>query len=181
MAVEGDAMQGPSSPTSRRARAVVRDETKPLVLIAAVGVRPSAARTVLPPPVDPSQEDVILVMEEDGRRALGACRVGHVRTGFLRLLRLGDEAVHRTAVDVGGAVDGPAHPSELASRLGLTRANTSHHLACLRGCGLVFAEPEGRQVRYQLADTNLAHALADLADMVLAVDPESCLDTQGNL
>ena len=106
MAVEGDAMQGPSSPTSRRARAVVRDETKPLVLIAAVGVRPSAARTVLPPPVDPSQEDVILVMEEDGRRALGACRVGHVRTGLLRLLRLRDEAVHRPTVDVGGAVDG---------------------------------------------------------------------------
>ncbi|MDA8280909.1 MAG: metalloregulator ArsR/SmtB family transcription factor, partial [Actinomycetota bacterium] len=44
-------------------------------------------------------------------------------------------------------LDGPAYPSDLAGRLGLTRANTSNHLACLRGCGLVLAEPEGRQVR----------------------------------
>ena len=79
-------------------------------------------------------------------------------------------------------LDGPAHPSELAARLDLTRANTSNHLACLRGCGLVVAEPEGRQVRYQLVDANLAHALADLADVVLAVDPDRpCLDTQGVL
>jgi DNA-binding transcriptional ArsR family regulator len=74
-------------------------------------------------------------------------------------------------------LDGPAHPSELANRLGLGRANTSNHLSCLRGCGLVLAEPEGRHVRYQLADANLAHALRDLADMVLAVDVDQpCLN-----
>lgn len=74
-------------------------------------------------------------------------------------------------------LDGPAHPSELAARLELTRANTSNHLACLRGCGLVMAEPEGRQVLYQLADANLAHALRDLADVVLAVDfDQPCLN-----
>lgn len=74
-------------------------------------------------------------------------------------------------------LDGPAHPSELANRLGLGRANTSNHLSCLRGCGLVLGEPEGRQVRYQLADTNLAHALRDLADVVLAVDVDQpCLN-----
>jgi DNA-binding transcriptional ArsR family regulator len=74
-------------------------------------------------------------------------------------------------------LDGPTYPSELADRLGLTRANTSNHLACLRGCGLVLAEPEGRQVRYQLADPNLAHALGDLADVVLAVDADQpCLN-----
>ncbi len=73
-------------------------------------------------------------------------------------------------------VDGPSYPSELASKLELTRANTSNHLTCLRGCGLVVAEPEGRQVRYSLADANLAHALSDLADVVLAVAPdELCL------
>lgn len=69
-------------------------------------------------------------------------------------------------------LDGPTYPSELAARLGLSRANTSNHLACLRGCGLVVGEPEGRQVRYQLADANLAHALGDLADVVLAVDTD---------
>ena len=74
-------------------------------------------------------------------------------------------------------VDGPAYPSELASRLGLTRANTSNHLSCLRGCGLVLGEPEGRQVLYQLADANLAHALGDLAEVVLAVEVDrACMD-----
>lgn len=73
-------------------------------------------------------------------------------------------------------LDGPSYPSELASKLQLTRANTSNHLTCLRGCGLVLAEPEGRQVRYSLADANLAHALSDLADVVLAVGAnELCL------
>ena len=74
-------------------------------------------------------------------------------------------------------LDGPAYPSDLAARLGLTRANTSNHLACLRGCGLVLAEPEGRQVRYQLADANLAHALGALVDVVLAFDlDQPCLN-----
>ncbi len=42
----------------------------------------------------------------------------------------------------------------------------------------MLAEPEGRQVRYQLADANLAHALGDLADVVLAVDiDQPCLNT----
>jgi DNA-binding transcriptional ArsR family regulator len=72
-------------------------------------------------------------------------------------------------------VGGPAYPSELATKLALTRANTSNHLACLRGCGIVLAEPEGRQVRYRLVDANLAHALRDLADVVLAADAEQCL------
>ncbi len=72
-------------------------------------------------------------------------------------------------------LDGPAYPSELATKLELTRANTSNHLACLRGCGIVLAEPEGRQVRYSLVDANLAHALADLADVVLAADADECL------
>ncbi len=74
-------------------------------------------------------------------------------------------------------LDGPSYPSELANTLALTRANTSNHLSCLRGCGLVIAEPEGRQVRYSLSNDNLAHALADLADVVLAVDTDQpCLD-----
>ncbi|MDA8274311.1 MAG: metalloregulator ArsR/SmtB family transcription factor [Actinomycetota bacterium] len=78
-------------------------------------------------------------------------------------------------------LDGPAHPSELAVRLGLGRANTSNHLSCLRGCGLVFGEPEGRHVRYHLADANLAHALRDLADVVLAVDVDQpCLNDNDN-
>lgn len=64
----------------------------------------------------------------------------------------------------------PAFPSDLADRLGMTRGNVSNHLACLRGCGLVRTVPVGRRVRYELADPKLAHALADLAALVLLVD-----------
>ena len=45
-------------------------------------------------------------------------------------------------------LDGPGYPAKLARDLGLTRTNVSNHLACLRGCGIVVAEPEGRQTRY---------------------------------
>ncbi|MBX3031815.1 MAG: winged helix-turn-helix transcriptional regulator [Chloroflexi bacterium] len=74
-------------------------------------------------------------------------------------------------------LDGPAYPAALADELGLTRQNVSNHLACLRDCGIVIAEPEGRQVRYELADRHLAEALRRLLDVVLAVDASApCLD-----
>jgi ArsR family transcriptional regulator, cadmium/lead-responsive transcriptional repressor len=50
----------------------------------------------------------------------------------------------------------------------------SNRLACLRGCGLVVAVPQGRRTRYELADPRLGHALGDLLGVVLAVDPQSC-------
>jgi DNA-binding transcriptional ArsR family regulator len=67
-------------------------------------------------------------------------------------------------------VDGPAYPAELAEGLGIGRTNVSNHLTCLRGCGLVVATREGRQVRYDLASPRLAHALADLVDLQLEID-----------
>ena len=70
--------------------------------------------------------------------------------------------------------DGPAYPTDLAELVGVTRQNLSNHLACLRGCGLVVAVPEGRRSRYELADERLAHALGDLLGVVLAVDPTAC-------
>ena len=70
--------------------------------------------------------------------------------------------------------EGPAYPADLAVLLGTSRQNLSNHLACLRGCGLVVAVPEGRRTRYELADPHLAHALGDLLRVVLAVDPQSC-------
>lgn len=68
-------------------------------------------------------------------------------------------------------LDGPAYPAELAESMGLTRANVSNHLSCLRGCGLIVGTPEGRHVRYELVDPALAQALRALADLVLAVQP----------
>jgi DNA-binding transcriptional ArsR family regulator len=74
-------------------------------------------------------------------------------------------------------LDGTSYPGALAAELGLSRSNVSNHLACLRGCGLVVATYEGRQVRYTLADPHLASALDELAKVVLAVDTaEPCLD-----
>jgi DNA-binding transcriptional ArsR family regulator len=73
--------------------------------------------------------------------------------------------------------DGPGYPADLADLIGTSRQNLSNHLACLRGCGLVVATPEGRRTRYDLADPRLAHALGDLLGLVLAVDPAACPDT----
>ncbi len=71
-------------------------------------------------------------------------------------------------------LDGPAYPAALAAELELTRQNVSNHLACLRDCGIVVAEPEGRQMRYELADPLLAHAIGDLMRVVLAINEEEC-------
>ena len=71
----------------------------------------------------------------------------------------------------------PGYPAELAQDLELTRTNVSNHLACLRGCGLVTAEPEGRRTRYEIADPHLTQALAALVNVVLAADEGApCLD-----
>lgn len=74
-------------------------------------------------------------------------------------------------------LDGPGYPARLAEQLGLTRSNVSNHLACLRGCGLVVAVYQGRQVRYELADPHLTRAIGELVDVVLAVEPQpECVD-----
>ncbi|WP_349309433.1 metalloregulator ArsR/SmtB family transcription factor [Microbacterium sp. MM2322] len=69
----------------------------------------------------------------------------------------------------------PGYPADLARDLELTRTNVSNHLACLRGCGLVVATPEGRRTRYEIADPHLTEGLAHLLDAVVAVDTgEEC-------
>src|SRR5690606_17763659 len=78
---------------------------------------------------------------------------------------LADETRRRLLVAL---LAGPAYPGDLADALDLSRSNVSNHLACLRGCGLVVTQPEGRRIRYQLSDPRLAHALSDLCDLALA-------------
>lgn len=74
-------------------------------------------------------------------------------------------------------LDHPAYPAELARDLDLTRPNVSNHLACLRDCGIVVSEPEGRRTRYEIADSHLAQALTALVDATLAVDEDApCID-----
>lgn len=75
-------------------------------------------------------------------------------------------------------LNGPSYPVHLAAALNLTRTNVSNHLACLRGCGLVVASPEGRQTRYEIADPHLTKAITLLVDAVLAYDDGApCADS----
>jgi DNA-binding transcriptional ArsR family regulator len=67
-------------------------------------------------------------------------------------------------------LDGPAYPAELAEVLLMSRSKMSNHLACLRGCGLVTATREGRQVRYELSSPRLRHALDDLVALELDIE-----------
>ena len=71
----------------------------------------------------------------------------------------------------------PAHPAELANALDLTRSNVSNHLGCLRDCGIVAVEHQGRRTRYAIVDAHLARALSSLLEVTLAVDASApCLD-----
>ncbi|BBZ67791.1 transcriptional regulator [Mycolicibacterium insubricum] len=76
--------------------------------------------------------------------------------------------------------ESPNYPAELADQIGVSRQTLSNHLACLRGCGLVVAAPEGRRTRYELADARIGKALGDLLGLVLAVDPNCrCVGADG--
>lgn len=67
-------------------------------------------------------------------------------------------------------LESPGYPAELSRDLELSRTNVSNHLACLRGCGIVIATPEGRRTRYEIAAPHLSCALEALVTVVLAVD-----------
>lgn len=73
-----------------------------------------------------------------------------------------------------------AYPGDLAERAGVSKQRLSNHLACLRGCGLVIAAPEGRRVRYELADSRLRDALTALLDVVGVGEAECCCSDQGD-
>jgi DNA-binding transcriptional ArsR family regulator len=63
--------------------------------------------------------------------------------------------------------DGPLTVGEIVAATGLSQSNASNHLACLRDCGLVVAEPEGRYVTYHLSDDRVGELL-ELAETLLA-------------
>lgn len=91
------------------------------------------------------------------------------------LARLGHALSDQTRAGVLVALrEAPAYPSDLAEALGVSRQVMSNQLACLRGCGLVEAAPEGRRTSYRLADPHLAAALDELLRVVLHVEPGCC-------
>ena len=63
--------------------------------------------------------------------------------------------------------DKPLTVGEIVEATGLSQSNASNHLGCLRDCGLVVAEQNGRYVTYQLSDDRVGDILA-LAESLLA-------------
>lgn len=63
--------------------------------------------------------------------------------------------------------EGSLPVGEIVAVTGLSQSNVSNHLACLRNCGLVTAQQQGRFVYYQLSDERVA-TLLRLADELLA-------------
>ncbi|MEO7840773.1 MAG: metalloregulator ArsR/SmtB family transcription factor [Anaerolineales bacterium] len=57
--------------------------------------------------------------------------------------------------------------SEIVETTGLTQSNVSNHLGCLRDCGLVTSEQQGRFVYYELSDQRVGQLLM-IADSLLA-------------
>ena len=62
---------------------------------------------------------------------------------------------------------GPLIVSDIVQITGLTQSNVSNHLSCLRDCGLVTAQQQGRYAFYSLSDARVDQLLR-LADELLA-------------
>src|SRR3989304_1122212 len=58
---------------------------------------------------------------------------------------------------------------EIVAATGLSQSNVSNHLGCLRECGLVVCEQQGRYVRYQLSDTRVATILRLVEELLAEV------------
>jgi ArsR family transcriptional regulator, cadmium/lead-responsive transcriptional repressor len=56
--------------------------------------------------------------------------------------------------------------NEIVEATGLTQPNVSNHLSCLKDCGLVVSEQQGRFVYYELSDKRVGQLLT-LADQLL--------------
>ena len=63
--------------------------------------------------------------------------------------------------------DSPLSVGEIVDASELSQSNVSNHLGCLRDCGLVTAEKQGRYVIYHLSDDRVGDLLA-LAESLLA-------------
>lgn len=61
----------------------------------------------------------------------------------------------------------PMTVTELVATAQLSQSNTSNHLRCLRDCGLVTTEQQGKYIVYRLSDDRVAELL-DLAGSLLA-------------
>jgi len=63
---------------------------------------------------------------------------------------------------------GPMHVTNIYESLSKPQNLVSHHLNCLKTCGLVRVEKVGRRMIYEIADAEIAHILAWAEKQVLA-------------
>ncbi|MEX1020529.1 MAG: metalloregulator ArsR/SmtB family transcription factor [Litorilinea sp.] len=63
----------------------------------------------------------------------------------------------------------PCSVSEIVRTTGLSQSNVSNHLSCLRDCGLVIAQPEGRYMFYQLSSPRVLELLRLAEEILLHV------------
>lgn len=63
--------------------------------------------------------------------------------------------------------NGPLTVTEIVAASGLSQPNASNHLRCLRDCGLVRFEQDGRYARYSLSDDRVRQ-LIQLSNELLA-------------
>lgn len=63
--------------------------------------------------------------------------------------------------------NGPLTVTEIVAASGLSQPNASNHLRCLRDCGLVKCEQDGRYARYALSDDRVRQLIV-LSNELLA-------------
>jgi DNA-binding transcriptional ArsR family regulator len=56
-------------------------------------------------------------------------------------------------------LDGPHSVGEIVSQLGVPQSRISNHLACLKWCGYVTAQRDGRSIIYAIADERVREVL----------------------
>ena len=98
-----------------------------------------------------------------------------IETSHSALARFGHALSDSTRVQILVLLSkGPHHPADMADIIQVTRQSISNHLSCLKGCGLAIQESVGRRTSYRLADPRIKHALQDLQEVVLDIDPIFC-------
>ena len=74
--------------------------------------------------------------------------------------------------------DGPKCVTEIIGLTGLSQPNASNHLACLRECGLVARQQQGRFVYYRITSESVIRLLASVGEVLEIVGEsiEACLN-----
>ncbi len=62
---------------------------------------------------------------------------------------------------------GPMEVGRLAEEMGISQPNVSQHLAVMRTAGIVEAERDGREVRYQLTDPDVIIACGTMRRVLM--------------